>query len=56
MTNILIIGDGAIGLLMSHFLSKENTVHVLTRKPTCNTRFYSRKMPRHIKLMHALFI
>jgi 2-dehydropantoate 2-reductase len=48
MTNILIIGDGAIGLLMSHFLSKENTVHVLTRKPTCNTRFYSRKnAPSH---------
>ena len=43
MTNILIVGDGAIGLLLSHFLSHKNNVHVLTRKPTCNTRFYSRK-------------
>ena len=40
MANILIIGDGAIGLLLSHFLSKAHTVHVLTRKATANTRFY----------------
>jgi 2-dehydropantoate 2-reductase len=41
MAKILIVGDGAIGLLMSHFLAKYHTVHVLTRKSTTNTRFYS---------------
>ena len=42
MTNILVVGDGAIGLLFSHFLSAQYNVNVLTRKNTNNTRFYSR--------------
>jgi len=42
MANILIVGDGAIGLLLSHFLSASNHVTVLTRKASTNTRFYSR--------------
>jgi 2-dehydropantoate 2-reductase len=41
MANILVIGDGAIGLLLSHFLSAQHCVSVLTRKSTTNTRFYS---------------
>lgn len=40
MANILVIGDGAIGLMLSHFLSKAHNVNVLTRKTTANTRFY----------------
>ena len=32
MTNILVVGDGAIGLLFSHFLSAQHNVNVLTRK------------------------
>ncbi|MGX1111734.1 2-dehydropantoate 2-reductase [Pseudoalteromonas sp. MBR-15] len=40
MANILIVGDGAIGLLFSHFLSAQHTVTLLTRKPTLTTRFY----------------
>ncbi|WP_372760364.1 ketopantoate reductase family protein [Pseudoalteromonas sp.] len=43
MTNILIVGDGAIGLLFSHFLSSQHKVTVLTRKNSKNTRFYSHK-------------
>ncbi|MBQ4799605.1 2-dehydropantoate 2-reductase [Pseudoalteromonas sp. MMG006] len=42
MANILIVGDGAIGLLLSHFLSASNRITVLTRNPSTNTRFYSR--------------
>ncbi|WMS91625.1 2-dehydropantoate 2-reductase [Pseudoalteromonas sp. HL-AS1] len=42
MANILIVGDGAIGLLLSHFLSASHNVSVLTRKSPTNTRFYSR--------------
>ncbi|NYR12832.1 2-dehydropantoate 2-reductase [Pseudoalteromonas sp. MIP2626] len=41
MAKILIIGDGAIGLLLAHFLSAQHSVSVLTRKSTNNTRFYS---------------
>lgn len=41
MAKILIIGDGAIGLLLAHFLSAQHSVSVLTRKNTNNTRFYS---------------
>jgi len=41
MANLLVIGDGAMGLLFSHFLAKHHTVYVLTRKGTINTRFYS---------------
>ncbi|MFP3350723.1 2-dehydropantoate 2-reductase [Pseudoalteromonas sp. SIMBA_153] len=41
MANILVVGDGAIGLLFSHFLAKRHTVYILTKKGTVNTRFYS---------------
>ncbi|MEI8642315.1 hypothetical protein P4S68_19875 [Pseudoalteromonas sp. Hal099] len=54
MANILIIGDGAIGLLLSHFLSKAHTVHVLTRKATANTRFYCKAKQPSQKLMRGL--
>jgi 2-dehydropantoate 2-reductase len=48
MANILIVGDGAIGLLFSHFLSTQHKVCVLTRKNSTNTRFYSHKnQPSH---------
>ncbi|HAG40480.1 MULTISPECIES: ketopantoate reductase family protein [unclassified Pseudoalteromonas] len=55
MANILIIGDGAIGLLLSHFLSKAHTVHVLTRKATANTRFYC-KAKQPSQKINARFI
>ena len=54
MANILIIGDGAIGLLLSHFLSKAHTVHVLTRKATANTRFIAKQNSLRKKLMRGL--
>ena len=55
MANILIIGDGAIGLLLSHFLSKAHSVHVLTRKATANTRFYC-KAKQPSQKINARFI
>jgi 2-dehydropantoate 2-reductase len=55
MTNILVVGDGAIGLLLSHFLSNQHNVYVLTRKATNNTRFYSRKNSASQKI-NARFI
>ncbi len=42
MAHILIVGDGAIGLLLSHFLSKQHKVYVLTRKSTQQARIYCR--------------
>ena len=43
MTNLLVVGDGAIGLLLSYFLSSDNKITVLTRKPPNKTRFYNNK-------------
>ena len=40
MANLLVVGDGAIGLLLSHFLSAQHDITLLTRKPTLTTRFY----------------
>lgn len=40
MANLLVVGDGAIGLLFSHFLSAQHDITLLTRKPTLTTRFY----------------
>ncbi|WP_213607616.1 2-dehydropantoate 2-reductase [Pseudoalteromonas sp.] len=55
MTNILVVGDGAIGLLFSYFLAKHHTVYVLTRKGTVNTRFY-RQGNAVSKKINATFI
>ena len=55
MANILVIGDGAIGLLFSHFLAKYHTVYVLTKKGTVNTRFYSHSNAASEKI-NATFI
>lgn len=55
MTNILVVGDGAIGLLLSRFLSTDNNVYVLTRKSTSHTRFYSNKSQAQQKI-NARFI
>lgn len=55
MANILVIGDGAIGLLLSHFLSQTHNVHVLTRKATANTRFYC-KAKQPSQKINAQFI
>lgn len=41
MTNILIVGDGAIGLLLSYFLGSKHKVYVLTRKSPNKERFYT---------------
>ena len=40
MAKTLIVGDGAIGLLFSYFLSTQHDITLLTRKPTLTTRFY----------------
>lgn len=56
MANILIVGDGAIGLLLSHFLSASNRITVLTRNPSTNTRFYSRGNNASKKSTHSLFL
>ncbi|MCH5735308.1 2-dehydropantoate 2-reductase, partial [Salmonella enterica] len=55
MAKILIIGDGAIGLLLAHFLSAQHSVSVLTRKSTSNTRFYSSDISASQKI-NASFI
>lgn len=41
MSNLLIVGDGAIGLLFSHFLSTQHNLTVLTRHNTSHDRFYN---------------
>ncbi|KTG19146.1 2-dehydropantoate 2-reductase [Pseudoalteromonas sp. XI10] len=56
MANILIVGDGAIGLLFSHFLSAQHDITLLTRKPTLTTRFYQasngKSHPIKARLIH----
>ncbi|WP_394184739.1 ketopantoate reductase family protein [Pseudoalteromonas tetraodonis] len=55
MANILVVGDGAIGLLFSHFLAKHHAIYILTRKGTVNTRFYSHSNAASEKI-NATFI
>ena len=43
MANIFIVGDGAIGLLYSHYLSKCHTVTLLTKKINYEPRYYQQK-------------
>ena len=56
MANILIVGDGAIGLLFSHFLSAQHDITLLTRKPTLTTRLYQasngKSHPIKARLIH----
>ncbi|WP_405632766.1 ketopantoate reductase family protein [Pseudoalteromonas sp. Ld20] len=40
MANIVIIGDGAIGLLYSHFLSANNQITLITRSGDCKSNYY----------------
>ena len=42
MANILIVGDGAIGLLFGHFWGEQHTVSVLTRKNPQQPRSFCR--------------
>lgn len=39
MANILVVGDGAIGLLYSHFLNAEHTITLATRSRNNQTRY-----------------
>lgn len=50
MANILVVGDGAIGLLFSYFLAKHHTVNILTKKAPLTLAFIAVVMPLQKKL------
>lgn len=43
MANILIVGDGAIGLIYSHYLSQHHTVTLLTKRENLEPRYYQQE-------------
>ena len=53
MANILVVGDGAIGLLYSHFLSAEHTVTVATRKNNNNSYYYQNAQEKELIQVNA---
>lgn len=53
MANILVVGDGAIGLLYSHFLSAEHTVTVVTRKNNNNSYYYQNAQKKELIQVNA---